>query len=198
MPVTIERPSRTTSVSRSPTIAGSPAAPHAPDEALSSGIAGSPAEPHAPDEVRSSGLPGSPAAPHAPDLAPAGLSRARFPAEPISVPRSRRFVDRLLERVERQLQTTSLRASAVLLTSELATNAVVHARTWFEVSIRTSERHVRIEVADTNEVVPQMAEMTDGAANGRGLRIVDGIASSWGVEPGHPGKTVWFELEDST
>ncbi len=197
MPVTIERPCKSAGVSRAAGFSGSPSEPRAPHVSRSSGTPGSLDEPRAPHVSRAAGFSGSPSEPRAPHPAPAALSRARFPAEPTSVPRSRRFVDRLLERVDRQLQTDSLRASAVLLTSELATNAVVHARTWFEVSIRTSERHVRIEVADTSEVIPQMSEITDDAEHGRGLRIVDAMASSWGVEPGHRGKTVWFELEDS-
>lgn len=157
MPVTMERPCKTTSSSRGPGISPTP---------ISSVTE---------------------------------LIRARFPAEPVSVPRSRRFVDQLLVRAEHQLQcqqSGSLRANAVLLTSELATNAVVHARTWFEISVRTSARLVRVEVTDTDETIPQMAALTESAERGRGLRIVDGIASAWGVEPGQRGKTVWFELED--
>lgn len=160
MPVTMERPRKTTMRSRSS------------------------------DELQAPGT--SPI----PSFSASELVRARFPAEPISVPRSRRFVEQLLARAE-PLPDGSFRTNAVLLTSELVTNAVIHARTWFEISVRTGGRYIRVEVADTNEVIPQIPEIMTSAEHGRGLRIVDGIASSWGVEPGHPGKTVWFELQDS-
>jgi PAS domain S-box-containing protein len=85
--------------------------------------------------------------------------------------------------------------TAVLLTSELVTNAVVHARSSVHVwVVLTSERQVRIDVVDSNPapVAPRTAE--PGAESGRGLHLVEELADGWGSEPTAAGKRVWFLL----
>lgn len=84
---------------------------------------------------------------------------------------------------------------AVLLASELATNAVVHARSSFEVAVSTEGDRLRIEVSDADPGVPQVQWVPAGATSGRGLLIVETLAAAWGVQPREGGgKTVWFEL----
>lgn len=83
---------------------------------------------------------------------------------------------------------------AVLLTSEVASNAVQHARTPFEVVVRADTERVRIEVLDSDPTVPSPVRAGSHATSGRGLSIVQRIASDWGVEMIGPGKRVWFEL----
>jgi len=80
-------------------------------------------------------------------------------------------------------------ATAVLLTSELVANAVIHAQSDIEVTIR-GERSLRVQVSD--ESSEQLSPVRLG--NGRGLRLVDTLAASWGVNPEGRGKSVWFEL----
>ena len=86
----------------------------------------------------------------------------------------------------------------VLMLSELATNAVQHAATEFEVAVRVSSdcRHVRVEVSDSAPGYPTLQEAATDAPHGRGLSIVRSLAEAWGVEMrrDRPGKTVWFSL----
>jgi anti-sigma regulatory factor (Ser/Thr protein kinase) len=82
-----------------------------------------------------------------------------------------------------------------LLTSEVVTNAVVHAGTTSELQLVVWDDRVRVEVVDGGGGMP--AKRTDlplTADSGRGLQIVDSLASDWGVEMGTQGKRVWFEV----
>ena len=84
--------------------------------------------------------------------------------------------------------------TAILLGNELVTNAVQHARTDFEVRLDADDRHVRVEVrdSDTTPARPKTASIDD--TSGRGLAMVDLVADSWGVDDHATGKTVWAEL----
>ncbi|MET9422438.1 MULTISPECIES: SpoIIE family protein phosphatase [unclassified Streptomyces] len=90
---------------------------------------------------------------------------------------------------------------AVVLTSELVTNAVVHAGTSADVLCLRSEDGVRVEVADR---YPEREVPIQGAGraianldseNGRGLLLCAALASRWGVEYTPTHKTVWFQLD---
>ncbi|HEV2071179.1 MAG TPA: ATP-binding protein [Acidimicrobiales bacterium] len=83
---------------------------------------------------------------------------------------------------------------AVLLVSELVTNVTLHARTDVQVVVRVVDATLRAEVRDWNSRVPQPCLPPEGATTGRGLQLVDAIASSWGVDRDADGKVVWFEL----
>ncbi len=87
-----------------------------------------------------------------------------------------------------------MRQSAQLLVSELVTNAVVHARSDVTVVLSLTVHALRIEVSDDDPTCPQARDAHDSATGGRGLRIVDTVASRWGVLRHDGGKTVWFEL----
>ena len=83
--------------------------------------------------------------------------------------------------------------SAELLASELATNAVIHADTAFEVRVGNDGQTFRVEVVnDAPEMVAAMRQPSDGS--GRGLHIVDAIAQRWGTDVVGAAKVVWFEL----
>jgi anti-sigma regulatory factor (Ser/Thr protein kinase) len=87
-----------------------------------------------------------------------------------------------------------LRDRAVLLVSELASNAVVYAGTNpFEVRIRLAPSR-RIEIRDASGVLPAMLDPSFEDARGRGLRIVEALADAWGVCSDENGKVVWFEF----
>jgi anti-sigma regulatory factor (Ser/Thr protein kinase) len=86
---------------------------------------------------------------------------------------------------------------AILLVSELATNAVMHARTDFLVRVAVRRnRSVRVEVEDENERSPTIANVPIEATSGRGLYLVQTLSDTWGVDRRMHGKVVWFELAD--
>jgi anti-sigma regulatory factor (Ser/Thr protein kinase) len=83
-------------------------------------------------------------------------------------------------------------ADARLVVSELVTNAVLHARTPIEVQVLVAAETLRIEVTDSGLDRPHMwAEHDRG---GRGLPIVQAVASGWGVVDQGSRKTVWCEI----
>jgi anti-sigma regulatory factor (Ser/Thr protein kinase) len=84
--------------------------------------------------------------------------------------------------------------AARLLVSELVTNAVLHARTDITVVLRMTADGVRVEVHDGSQVAPVVRHYEDEAMTGRGLALVDELASKWGVDRDTGGKAVWFEL----
>jgi GAF domain-containing protein/anti-sigma regulatory factor (Ser/Thr protein kinase) len=83
---------------------------------------------------------------------------------------------------------------AALLTSELVTNAVLHAATPMSITLHTLRDRIRIDVADGNPAFPSMKDYGTDAATGRGLTLFNTLASNWGVQAVDGGKIVWFEL----
>ncbi|WP_228984359.1 SpoIIE family protein phosphatase [Streptomyces sp. DH12] len=90
---------------------------------------------------------------------------------------------------------------AVVLTSELVTNAVIHAGTAADVLCLRTEQGVRVEVADRypEREVPLQGSSEPVAAldreNGRGLLLCAALSSRWGVEYSSTRKRVWFQLD---
>ncbi|WP_433545380.1 SpoIIE family protein phosphatase [Streptomyces sp. CA-294286] len=90
---------------------------------------------------------------------------------------------------------------AVVLTSELVTNAVVHAGTQADVLCLLTEDGIRVEVGDRypeREVPLQGTGMSLGGPDregGRGLLLCAALASKWGVEYSPTQKHVWFQLD---
>ena len=82
----------------------------------------------------------------------------------------------------------------ILVASELVTNAVLHARTAITIRMKREKRRIRLEVSDGSPTLPRLCDYTDLAATGRGLHLVDTVATAWGAEPTADGKTVWCEL----
>jgi DNA-binding NarL/FixJ family response regulator len=116
-----------------------------------------------------------------------------LPADTQSAGEARRFVDEVLA----QWDCQQLLDDVQLLVSELVTNAVVHARSDAQVAVRLLPEVLRIEVVDRGEVTTttEAKPPTDvGAESGRGLFLVETLASSWGVERIEGGKSVWFEV----
>ncbi|MFE8949627.1 SpoIIE family protein phosphatase [Streptomyces sp. NPDC003233] len=89
---------------------------------------------------------------------------------------------------------------AVVLTSELVTNAVVHAGTHADVLCLRTEDGVRVEVSDRypeREVPLQHAASSMGSPDregGRGLQLCAALATRWGVDYTPTHKNVWFQL----
>jgi anti-sigma regulatory factor (Ser/Thr protein kinase) len=124
---------------------------------------------------------------------PAELTRvsAQFPADAGAPGSARRFVAEVLQGYG---HGAVFLEDARLVISELATNAVLHARSPFSVEISALEGRVRLGVRDASPATPVVRGTDDLVGSGRGLRIVGAVASSWGVELAQDGKTVWAEL----
>jgi anti-sigma regulatory factor (Ser/Thr protein kinase) len=120
-------------------------------------------------------------------------ARRHFPAE-VGAPREvRRFVVGLLTGDGQE----QLAHDAALVASELATNAVLHARSSFSITIAAEDGWVRLAVQDDSPVVPRRrggSGPATAAASGRGLHLVDALTTSWGVQPTDKGKVVWADL----
>ena len=94
---------------------------------------------------------------------------------------------------------------AALALTELVTNAVQHGQEVIRVRVRAAPSGIGLAVSDGGppvslaEVHPS-ASLDQDATSGRGLGIVDALASRWGVTPNPdaPGKTVWVELLNSS
>lgn len=89
---------------------------------------------------------------------------------------------------------TDLTDTVLLLTSELVTNAVLHGRSEVEVELSSPDGRLRVAVSDENSRHPLRVEDDTEALDGRGLLLIDGLATSWGVQDKPLGKSVWFEL----
>jgi anti-sigma regulatory factor (Ser/Thr protein kinase) len=114
-----------------------------------------------------------------------------LPGVAVSVADAREFTRSCLASARATRETVD---RAVLLVSELVTNAVVHAAC--DVRLRvTPGSPVRVEVHDGNPEPPQARGRERLEVGGLGLVIVESVASRWGVEPQQTGKVVWFELD---
>ena len=83
---------------------------------------------------------------------------------------------------------------AVLLTSELLSNAYLHARSPTVLTVGLEDHTLRVEVSDVAETQPEPREAGPSATGGRGMRLIDTVAQRWGVQQRTGGKSVWFEL----
>jgi anti-sigma regulatory factor (Ser/Thr protein kinase) len=89
--------------------------------------------------------------------------------------------------------TSSCRDAMVLVASELASNAVSHARTPYIVELMV-DGLARIEVTDGGLAGPQLRLVPGDALHGRGLSIVARLATRWGVTWLDDSKVVWAEV----
>lgn len=84
---------------------------------------------------------------------------------------------------------------ALLVASELATNAALHAGTPYTVTVRRRVGAIRLDVFDGSEQAPDLRESHDDAEGGRGLYLVSAMSAAWGVERrAGGGKLVWADL----
>jgi anti-sigma regulatory factor (Ser/Thr protein kinase) len=83
---------------------------------------------------------------------------------------------------------------AVLVVDELASNARQHGRAprICRLALTNQDRRLRVEVEDTAPQQPRIR--TPDHTGGRGLRLVDRLATAWGVYRHDRSKTVWAEL----
>ncbi len=105
-----------------------------------------------------------------------------------------RTARRVLDEVCTRWRLTGLREAALVIATELVTNAVDHVGTPIELCVTVRHRVLRIEVSDHSDVLPIPLDLSPGAIQGHGLRLVDSLATHWGAMNTAWGKTVWAEL----
>jgi anti-sigma regulatory factor (Ser/Thr protein kinase) len=122
--------------------------------------------------------------------------RSVFPCDAASVGVARRLVRAQLAQTDRSRASLQpeLADAAGLLVSELVTNAIVHAQTPVEVRVSVTDTVLRAEVSDGSQTLPAPRRPIGLAGTGRGLQLLDQVATRWGVLSTDSGKTVWFEL----
>jgi len=117
-----------------------------------------------------------------------GVTRQFFEPAPSSVARARLFARGLHDDLPE-----AVRARLELVVSELATNAVVHTDSRFEVAVLAGPP-IRVEVTDASVEPPVLEPATVDFTSGRGLRLVAACADDWGYDLVPGGKVVWAEL----
>src|SRR5438094_10607072 len=100
------------------------------------------------------------------------VDRLQLPPEPSSAGMARRFVASSLDAGD------EVGELAVLLVSELASNAVLHARTAFELRVRIDNRRLRVEIRDDNPALPTLKDYVAESITGRGLHMVAASADN--------------------
>lgn len=83
---------------------------------------------------------------------------------------------------------------AVLVVSEVVTNALLHAGTAIEVSAVLDSTGLRIEVGDGSAHLPVRRRYATTSGTGRGLMMLEELVDAWGAARNPRGKTVWFRL----
>jgi Histidine kinase-like ATPase domain len=120
-----------------------------------------------------------------------GLETARaFPAAREACRAARRFVSETL----RRWGAADGAGDAEIVVTELATNAVVHARSAFQVELAVTGSSVLIRVSDTVPLHGPSGGAPLVAAPTHGLGVIAAIARAWGAEPVTGGKAVWADL----
>jgi len=120
----------------------------------------------------------------------------RVMPDPRAVSDARRRVVAVIRRWPLDLTEDELR-TVELLSSEVITNAVRYTRAPCAVVVRWTGVRVRVEVTDVDPVRPRPRDASQEAENGRGLLLVETLATMWGSAPDPAGKVVWFEVGPS-
>jgi anti-sigma regulatory factor (Ser/Thr protein kinase) len=115
------------------------------------------------------------------------LRSVALPHDVQSAARARRCVDRLVA----DEGLTEMTEVLWLIASELVTNAVMHGTEPIELTLRSDNREVTIEVADGDEHIHKVRPHSADHTGGRGLRMIAALADRWGIRASQYGKTVW-------
>ncbi len=121
------------------------------------------------------------------------MERLTLPADARSAKAGRGFVAGFCLRHAVPTDTTD---DAVLITSELLGNVYLHVTGVADIGVGYGDGVLRVEVGDGSRTVPVSGLPSEDATGGRGVRIMDALAASWGASLHPDGKTVWFELHD--
>jgi histidine kinase-like protein len=82
-----------------------------------------------------------------------------------------------------------------LLADELVTNVVRHVGTPMTLRAIVGDTSIRVEVDDPSTEPPCLRHPHPLEPRGRGIMMVDALATHWGAEIRESGKTVWFEID---
>jgi len=115
---------------------------------------------------------------------------ADLPADPTSARAARTLLRQALGE-----DADGLLFAIELLVSEVVSNAVRHASSAPRIEAHLGPDSVRVAVYDADPRLPERREPDVGRPGGRGLHLLDQIASRWAAEPSGSGKVVWFELD---
>jgi anti-sigma regulatory factor (Ser/Thr protein kinase) len=118
---------------------------------------------------------------------------ASFPATPVSAGLARQFVANSLRDAGVE---GAVAQRLILVTSELVTNAVVHACSQVEVRVVVDSDDVCLAVLDEEPRHPRQVPSAQAGTSGRGLVLVNALVDEWGVSeiPGSLGKIVWARV----
>ncbi|OIJ68714.1 hypothetical protein WN71_006535 [Streptomyces mangrovisoli] len=122
--------------------------------------------------------------------APLAALTTDLPAEPASVPEGRAFLHKALT----SWNCAESADDALLLLSEMLTNAVQHAEGPLGLHLHRTATDLTVEVSDRSLQLPRPRIAGEDDESGRGLILVRALATSWGVRPTDEGKTTWFTL----
>ncbi|UWE07686.1 ATP-binding protein [Actinacidiphila bryophytorum] len=131
-----------------------------------------------------------------PPATPVLLHGFRVEADDGAVPEARHTITSLVRGWNVALSEEQV-AEVELLSSEVITNAIRHTQAPCSVAVRWTGVRVRVEVTDVSPARPQRRHDSPEAEDGRGLLLVETLATAWGSTPDPAGKTVWFELGPS-
>jgi anti-sigma regulatory factor (Ser/Thr protein kinase) len=97
-----------------------------------------------------------------------------------------------------QEHAVDLLDDALLLITELVTNAVLHGGPPILLAVECDDTSLHVRVRDGSTVLPSRREVGLESEGGRGMTLVELLTSTWGVTPvadeGGVGKEIWFEL----
>jgi anti-sigma regulatory factor (Ser/Thr protein kinase) len=118
-------------------------------------------------------------------------AEVEFAGEPSSVAGARRFAREVLDDAGAGDDSWLV----VQIVSELATNAVVHAGTPFVLNIAYDDSSIRVSVTDGRPLARAVVRrFSSETTTGRGLRLIQTLGRSWGVDQTASAKTVWCEI----
>jgi anti-sigma regulatory factor (Ser/Thr protein kinase) len=117
-----------------------------------------------------------------------------LPAEASSAAAARTALRGLLAGLQEQAADHQAFDRVLLLTSELVTNAILHARTPLRLTARAEAGQVVVQVYDTVPAPPRRRSYRSDAGTGRGMHLVEALADRWGVDQTSGGKCVWFSV----
>lgn len=127
------------------------------------------------------------------DLETERVITRRLPPTSASVSLARRFVRQLLAEWQVADETSG---DVELALSEIITNAARHSEDTLDLRLTCTEDRVAFAVSDSSHRMPGVVTEADSdATSGRGLFLVEAVASRWGIESDGLGKTVWCEFD---